>query len=107
MRRGKAGMLAAVVVIVAGVVVLACSGPAPAAVTEAPPAEDSGIAASEGASLLEDRCSVHHDLGRVESANRTREEWDANVARMVGKGAKLTDDEQAVLVAYLAETYGQ
>ncbi len=106
MRSGRAGMLAVVVVIVAGVVALACSGPAPAEGTEAPSAEDSGATASEGAVLLEDRCTLCHDLGRVEGASKTREEWDANVARMVSKGANLTEDERTVLAEYLTATYG-
>jgi hypothetical protein len=28
------------------------------------------------------------------------------VARMVGKGAELNEEEQGILIAYLAETYG-
>jgi hypothetical protein len=61
---------------------------------------------SEGAVLLEDRCTECHDLGRIEMASKTREEWDANVARMVSKGANLTEDEQAILAVHLTETYG-
>jgi cytochrome c5 len=99
-------MLAVVVVIAAGVVALACSGPGPAAVTEAPPAEDPAAGAPDGAAMLEDRCSVHHSLGQIESASKTRDEWEATVARMVSKGANLTEDEQAAVADYLVETYG-
>ena len=106
MRRGKAGMLAVVVVIAAGVVALACSGPAPAEGTEAPSGADSGATVSERAVLLEDRCTECHDLERVEWASKTREEWDATVARMVSKGANLTEDERSVIAEYLTETYG-
>ena len=56
--------------------------------------------------LLQDRCTACHSLARVEKAQKTREEWDQTVSRMVGKGVQLTEDEQSALVEYLAETYG-
>lgn len=92
-------MWAAAAAIVVAVTVLGCSGPAPAEVVEV-------AEASEGASLLQDRCTRHHSLDRVERAAKTDEEWEQTVARMVGKGANLTEDEQAALVEHLAETYG-
>lgn len=69
-----------------------------------------GLAACGGGSsqeqLLRERCTTCHGLVQVEKARKTREEWDLTVSRMVGKGAKLNEDEQAALVEYLAETYG-
>jgi outer membrane biosynthesis protein TonB len=67
--------------------------------TEPPPAGD-------GAALLEERCTVCHGLDRTTSAQKTREEWEQTVARMVGKGAELNEEEQEILIAYLTETYG-
>jgi hypothetical protein len=55
--------------------------------------------------LLEERCTKCHDLGRVEQAKKTEEEWKATVERMVGKGAQLSQAEQTLVIQYLAETY--
>jgi mono/diheme cytochrome c family protein len=60
----------------------------------------------DGEALLQDRCTQCHGLDRITSASKTQEEWQANVERMVQKGAELNDQEIEVLVAYLAETYG-
>jgi cytochrome c5 len=59
----------------------------------------------KGAELLESRCSVCHPAARPMAAKKTQEEWDVTVTRMIGKGAKLTVDEKAVLVDYLGKTY--
>jgi hypothetical protein len=45
-------------------------------------------------------------LDRVESAQKSREEWASTVARMVEYGAELTDAETTVLIDYLTATYG-
>jgi hypothetical protein len=75
----------------------------------APPTEDPDPTAApveEGAVLLERRCTVCHTLDRVESSQKSREEWESTVARMVEYGAELTDEERAVLIDYLTVTYG-
>ena len=80
----------------------ACGGSAPAQTVE----PGAPLVSGEGSVLLQERCTVCHSLGRVEQAQKTREGWNLTVSRMVGKGAQLNEDEQAVLVEYLAETYG-
>ena len=62
-------------------------------------------ASLDGKALTEERCTKCHDLKRVESAQKTRDEWQANVERMVGLGAELDEDEQQAVIDYLAETY--
>lgn len=107
MRRKRMVAWAAIVVIVVGAVVLACSGPVPTEGTEPPAAEGAGAAeASEGEALVAERCTECHSLARVERASDSREEWEQTVSRMVDKGANLTADAHAVVVDYLAETYG-
>ncbi len=66
---------------------------------------ESGEAALDGKLLLETRCTQCHDLGRVTNASKTAEAWEKTVVRMVGKGAKLNAEEQAVLIEYLSTTY--
>jgi len=59
----------------------------------------------EGKTLLEERCTRCHDLGRVERASKAEEEWKATVERMVGKGAQLSQAEQELVIQYLTATY--
>jgi competence protein ComEA len=62
-------------------------------------------AQEDGATLLEQRCSVCHPSARPKSKQKTSEQWDATVTRMMGKGAKLTPEEKQILVDYLSRTY--
>jgi mono/diheme cytochrome c family protein len=62
--------------------------------------------ATDGASLLEARCTDCHGIDRVKQAKKTRDQWAQNVARMVGKGAQLNATEQAMAIDYLSKTYG-
>jgi cytochrome c5 len=59
----------------------------------------------EGAALLEERCSVCHPSARPKSKTKTPEQWERTVTRMMGKGAKLSDEEKETLVDYLSKTY--
>jgi len=103
---------------IASLIVVQCGGPPPATEaplpTKAPPTEAPATAAPaatevpttlDGKSLLEARCTVCHDLGRVMRARKTEAEWKVTVSRMVGKGAKLTQAEQEQVIQYLAEAY--
>jgi cytochrome c-type biogenesis protein CcmH/NrfF len=63
-------------------------------------------AALDGAALLQERCSSCHNLDRVKSAAKSKEQWTATVERMISKGARLNDAEKSVLIEYLAKTYG-
>jgi cytochrome c5 len=76
--------------------------------TEAPQEEQPTARppSGDGAALLEERCTICHGLDRTTSARKTGEQWEQTVARMIAKGAELNEDEQAILIAYLAETYG-
>jgi cytochrome c5 len=79
------------------------------AVTEAPPtaapAKTEAPAALDGKALVEDRCTKCHDLGRVEAAKKTEDEWKATVERMIGKGTNLNQAEKEAVIKYLAATY--
>lgn len=97
-RKALWGMALLLVLVV--VAASACGG----AATEQAPAEEP--ATVDGETLLEERCTECHGLDRTTSAQKTREEWDQTVTRMVNKGARLSDEEQTVLVDYLADTYG-
>jgi mono/diheme cytochrome c family protein len=76
--------------------------------TEAPQEEEPAAqpAGGDGMALLEERCTECHGLERTTSKQKTREEWEQTVVRMVSKGAQLNEEEQAILITYLAENYG-
>lgn len=61
---------------------------------------------TDAAALLQERCSTCHSLERVQNAQKTAAQWEQTVDRMIGKGAKLNNEERAILIAYLAEQYG-
>jgi cytochrome c5 len=90
--------------VIASLVSVQCGGSPPA--TEVPATEEAP-AMLDGQSLVEERCTQCHDLGRVEAAKKTEEEWKATVERMVGKGAQLDQTEQELVIKYLTETYPQ
>jgi cytochrome c5 len=69
------------------------------------PEEEAAPGTLDGKSLVEERCTVCHDLGRVERAMKGEEEWKTTVERMVGHGAQLSEEEQALVVQHLAEAY--
>ena len=118
-------------IVVASFFMVQCGGPPPTSevpptaapaievptVTEVPPTETpvptEAPATQEvspipdGKTLLQERCTRCHDLGRVERAKKTEEEWKVTVERMVGKGAQLSQAEQELVIQYLAETYPQ
>lgn len=60
----------------------------------------------DGQVLLEERCTDCHGLARVTAAEKTRDQWEDTVTRMVNLGARLNDEEQTALIDYLAQTYG-
>jgi cytochrome c-type biogenesis protein CcmH/NrfF len=72
--------------------------------TNSTPASTSAL---DGATLVQERCSVCHPLGRVESSNHTAAEWNTIVNTMISRGAKLTPEEKTVVVNYLVTNFGK
>jgi len=64
-------------------------------------------ATPDGATLVQERCSRCHPLARIERTSRTADEWQTIVGMMIARGAKLTPEEEAAVVAYLAATFGK
>jgi len=89
---------------------VACGGPTtqqPAPTV--PPQEEKPtkpIVPADGLTLLETRCTACHSLDRVQQAQKTFDEWTQTVDQMIAKGARLSEEERAVLLKYLVETYG-
>jgi hypothetical protein len=91
--------------VILGLTLVACGGASQEEAAPGSGGQEQAPAALDGKALTEERCTKCHDLKRVESAKKTREEWQANVERMVGLGAELDEAEQQAVIDYLAETY--
>jgi hypothetical protein len=87
----------------------AAPSPAATAAPIAPPATGTPAppypVLMDGLALMTERCTVCHDLARIQSAKKSRADWESTVAKYRAKGAKLTDAETAVLVDFLAASY--
>ncbi len=62
---------------------------------------------SDGAKLVQERCTVCHTLSRAESQHLSAADWKSVVEAMIARGAKLTTDEETLVVDYLAANYGK
>ena len=107
MTRGSHFLLALMLlVLLTGSFLAACGGAGEQADATAAEREKATAAAAEGKALLEERCARCHDLGRVERASKTADEWRATVDRMVLKGTQLSQADEELVTQYLSDTYG-
>ena len=96
MRHPRVVSLAILSILLLGTTLVGCGGQE----------EQPGTAGTlDGQALVEKRCTRCHGLDQIEGAQKTADEWRANVERMVAKGAELNAEEQDVVIQYLAETY--
>jgi hypothetical protein len=51
--------------------------------------------------LILEKLQNHHSIDRVYGAKHTREEWNATLDRMIGYGAKISEDEKKIIIDYL------
>lgn len=91
----------AVLVLVVGSAVACLAWTAGCGGASGSPGAGSGSGASDGAALVTERCTRCHTRDRIDAATHDRAAWEATVARMRGKGARLTDAEAASVVDYL------
>jgi mono/diheme cytochrome c family protein len=57
--------------------------------------------------LVSEQCQACHDLDNVlEGAGATREAWDGAIDQMVGYGLKVTPEQRAMILEYLATYLG-
>ena len=61
----------------------------------------------EGSEIVEDVCTMCHDLTNITDSNRTSEQWRSVVSQMMTQGAPLQDYEVDTVVDYLAENFGK
>jgi cytochrome c5 len=58
-----------------------------------------------GRDLVVKVCTVCHEVTRITSKKRTKEEWSDTVDKMAARGAKATDEEFETIVTYLAKNF--
>ena len=60
-----------------------------------------------GKELVMNVCTQCHELARITSKRKSREEWNDTVDKMAARGAKASDEEFETIVAYLAKYFGK
>ncbi len=72
----------------------------------ASPQPPSPLPDGDGKALVERICAQCHSLDTVFRSRRTRQQWAAEIDKMIAKGAKLSDDDIDVVADYLASRFG-
>jgi cytochrome c5 len=67
------------------------------------------LPAGNGEKLVESHCALCHDLGRVTTVTRSKEEWNTTVSNMMARaGANVaTQDEILTMASYLTAHFGR
>jgi cytochrome c5 len=97
-----------VVVLALTLLVVACSSgsssntTAPSSNTTVP-----STTSSDGEKLFQEHCTACHSLSRATNQRLSAADWKTVVDSMVARGAKLTADEETLVVDYLAANYGK
>jgi len=60
----------------------------------------------QGKAVLQTACTQCHGVDVIMRQPRSRDEWMEVVARMVGSGAQLSDDDYNTVIEYLAAHLG-
>jgi cytochrome c5 len=60
-----------------------------------------------GKELVMKVCTVCHELTRITSKQKTKDEWNNTVDQMAARGARASDEEFEAIVNYLAKYFGK
>src|SRR6266581_4781969 len=60
-----------------------------------------------GKALVMNVCTVCHEVTRITSKKKTKEEWNDTVDKMAARGAKASDEEFETIVTYLTKYFGK
>lgn len=69
------------------------------AATVAPPAP--APAEVDVEALIAEKVAGNHDLNRIFNAQKTREEWNATLDRMIKYGAMISPEEKEIIISFL------
>lgn len=59
-----------------------------------------------GRDLVQAKCAVCHVLPVVVAKRKTEDQWAQSVDQMISRGAKVSDEEYEIIVAYMTKNYG-
>jgi cytochrome c5 len=67
------------------------------------------LPAGNGEKLVESHCALCHDLGRISTVTRSKEEWNTTVSNMMARagGNVATQDEILTMASYLTAHFGR
>ncbi len=51
--------------------------------------------------LIQEKLCGTHGIARVLGANKTREQWEVTIDRMIGYGAKINEEEKKIIIDWL------
>jgi DMSO/TMAO reductase YedYZ molybdopterin-dependent catalytic subunit len=74
--------------------------------TSPPTVEPASSSAIEPPAAFKTTCTACHQDDVVRQQRLTREQWDAEITKMTGWGAKVADPDRRVLLDYLAGAFG-
>jgi len=73
----------------------------------APSVQAQDLPDGAGKELVMNVCTQCHELTRITTKKRTKEEWSDTVDKMAVRGAKASDEEFETIVNYLAKYFGK
>lgn len=67
------------------------------------------LPAGDGQKLVESHCQLCHDLGRITTVARSKDEWNGTVSSMMARAGTNVATQQEVLTmaTYLANNFGK
>lgn len=67
------------------------------------------LPAGDGQKLVESHCALCHDLGRVATIGRSKDEWNTTVNNMMARAGTnvATQEEISTMASYLASNFGK
>ncbi|HTV29938.1 MAG TPA: hypothetical protein VMF32_19385, partial [Xanthobacteraceae bacterium] len=71
-----------------------------------PPAKQVTLPDGHGKELVETHCALCHDLDRIATTKRRKQDWPAIVNNMVAWGAPASPEEAKTITDYLATNFG-
>ena len=79
----------------------------PGALGSGQPAKAVQLPAGPGKEVVQARCSLCHDLGRVVSVHRTNTEWQQLTKNMTTRGPQAPAAQVETIVTYLTTHFGK
>jgi len=65
------------------------------------PTTENEVAPVDMEAMIREKVAGNHDLDRIFNAKKTREEWHVTLNRMIGYGAKISEEEKELIIDFL------